>query len=61
MSHSKQKHQEETNAVAAIKKNYKFFFKYVKKHTKIKATIGPLTDANGETIAKTKDLCEVLR
>lgn len=61
MSHSKQKHQEETNAVAAMKKNYKYFFKYVKKHAKIKATIGPLTDAIGETIAKTEDICELLR
>ena len=37
----------ETRAIAAIKKNPKYFYKFVKTNSKIRAGIGPLQDEEG--------------
>ena len=37
----------ETRAIAAIKNNPKYFFKFVKNNSKIRAGIGPLQDEEG--------------
>ena len=37
----------ETRAIAAIKNNPKYFYKFVKNNSKIRAGIGPLRDEEG--------------
>ena len=37
----------ETRAIAAIKNNPKYFYKFVKNNSKIRAGIGPLQDEEG--------------
>ena len=46
-SHRLEKRYSEGKAVEAIAINPKFFYKYAKKHTSIKARVGPLIDEGG--------------
>jgi len=42
--------QEEEKAIAAIKENPKFFYKYAAKYSKTKSHIGPLIDEQGQGV-----------
>ena len=44
----------ETRAIAAIKNNPKYFYKFAKKTSKIRAGIGPLQDEEGNLNQATK-------
>ena len=50
----------EGKAVDAIKTNPKYFFSYVKKKSKIKSKIGPLTNTEGNLTNKNKEMAEIL-
>jgi len=39
--------QQEENAIAAIKENPKFFYKYAAKYSKTKSNVGPLINEQG--------------
>ena len=42
-----ERNQREMRAIAAIKNNPKYFYKFVKNNSKIRAEIGPLQDQGG--------------
>ena len=55
MSINTEKNLRETRAIAAIKKNPKYFYKFVKKkNSTIRAGIGPLQDEEGNLEANNK-------
>jgi len=60
-SHHNQRLNEETLAVSAIRSNPKYFYKYVKSKSKIKASIGPLTNDDGSIIADPLSICEAFK
>ncbi|KAK4319404.1 hypothetical protein Pmani_009655 [Petrolisthes manimaculis] len=60
-SHRNERARDETSAVKAIQKNYKYFFKYVKKQATVKAAIGPLVATDGEVISDPQQICQTLR
>ena len=47
ISISIERNRRETRAIAAIKNNPKYFYKFVKNNSKIRAGIGPLQDEEG--------------
>ena len=51
----------ERAAVAAIKKNPKYFYKYVKNKSRIKARIGPLKNEHGTEISDPTDVANLLK
>ena len=50
----------ETRAIAAIKNNPKYFYKFVKNNSKIRAGIGPLQDEEGNLEPSNKKMSELL-
>ncbi|KAK4325457.1 hypothetical protein Pmani_003908 [Petrolisthes manimaculis] len=60
-SHRNERARDETSAVKTIQKNYKYFFKYVKKQATVKASTGPLVAADGEVISDPQQICQTLR
>ena len=50
----------ETRAIAAIKNNPKYFYKFIKNNSKIKAGIGPLHDEEGNLEPSNKKMSELL-
>ena len=50
----------ETRAIAAIKKTPKYFYKFVKNNSKIRAGIGPLQDEEGNLEPSNKKMSELL-
>ena len=50
----------ETRAIAAIKKNPKYFYKFVKNNSTIRAGIGPLQDEEGNLVLSNKKMSELL-
>ena len=50
----------ETSAIAAIKENPKYFYKFVKNNSTIRAGIGPLHDKEGNMEPSTKKMSELL-
>ena len=59
LSHEKELKNEEEKAVAAIKRNPKYFYKYVKSKTHTRSPVGPLKRGN-ELVTENKDMCELL-
>ena len=47
MSINTEKNLSKERAIAAIKKNPKFFYKFVKNNSRIRVRIGPLQDEEG--------------
>ena len=60
-SHVKEKKLMEGRAVEAIRVNPKYFYKYAKKHSSVRANIGPLINAVGEVVGEPYDMAELLR
>ena len=50
----------ETRAIAAIKNNPKYFYKFVKNNSKIRAGIGHLQDEEGNVEPSNKNMSELL-
>ena len=50
----------ETRAIAAIKNNPKYFYKFVKNNSKIRAGIGPLQDEEGNLEPSNKKMSKLL-
>jgi hypothetical protein len=50
----------EHKAVSAIKKNIKYFFSYAKKFSKLKCGIGPLVDADKNTVTCAREMADML-
>ena len=50
----------ETRAIAAIKNNPKYFYKFGKKNSKIRAGIGPLQDEEGNLEPRNKKMSELV-
>ncbi|KAK3855839.1 hypothetical protein Pcinc_037789 [Petrolisthes cinctipes] len=59
-SHEREKNYAELRAVEAIKRNPKFFYKYVREKAKIRSFIGRLK-VNEELVGDTGRVCEILR
>ena len=59
-SYQNQLSYEETKAVGAIKTNCKYFYAYAQKHNKLKSSIGPLVDPDGNYITNPKKLANML-
>ena len=59
-SHMEEEKSEESAAVASIKKNCKYFFKYVERKGKIRTSIGPLLVGDRLT-SDPAEICEELR
>ena len=55
-----EKNLRETRAIAAIKNNPKYFYKFVKNNSKITAGIGPLQDEEGNLEPSNKNMSELL-
>ena len=53
--------QEEEKAIAAIKENPKFFYKYAAKHNKTKSNVGPLINKEGQSIHDPKEIADKLK
>ena len=60
-SHRLERSHNEKKAVEAIGKNSKYFYKYAKRHSSIKAKVGPMLDASGNPVTEARDMAEVLR
>ena len=60
MSINTEINQRETRAIAAIKNNPKYFNKFVKNNSKIRAGIGPLQDEEGNLEPSNKKMSELL-
>ena len=60
-SHIESRLNEENKAIASIKKNSKYFFTYAKRYSKAPASIGPLTNSQGNLTTDPKEICELLR
>ena len=58
--YTQERNHNEENAVSAIKNNYKHFFSYANKFSKIKQGIGPLTGPNSEQVSCPKRMAEIL-
>ena len=50
----------ETRVIAAIKNNPKYFYKFLKNNSKIRAGIGPLLDEEGNLEPSDKKMSELL-
>ena len=59
-SYSDERSAAEHRAVAAIKKNSKYFYSYVKKYSKVSTGVGPLVDDSGKLISNPKEMAEIL-
>ena len=59
-SHLEEEKTEESAAVASIKLNYKYFFKYAQKKGQVRTTIGPLLVGDRLT-SDPEEMCEELR
>ncbi|KAK4313514.1 hypothetical protein Pmani_015149 [Petrolisthes manimaculis] len=59
-SHEREKNYAEQRAVEAIKRNPKFFYKYVREKAKVRSTIGPLK-VDDYLVGDTGRVCEILR
>ena len=60
-SYKQSRIKKETEAIDKMKSNPKFFFSYASKFSKSKNKIGPLIDAEGETIKDPHEMAEILR
>ena len=60
LSINREKNLRETRAIAAIKNNPKYFYKFVKSNSKIRAGIGPLHDKEGNLEPSNKKMSELL-
>ncbi|KAK3877454.1 hypothetical protein Pcinc_017835 [Petrolisthes cinctipes] len=60
LSHENERKYAEMKAVEAVKRNPKFFYKYVKEKAKIRSPIGPLK-LDGELVDDTERICAALR
>jgi hypothetical protein len=58
--YTQERNHNEESAVSAIKKNYKHFFAYANKFSKIKQGIGPLIGSNAEQVTCPKKMSEIL-
>ncbi len=59
-SHVQEKYQEESRAVDLIKSNSNYFFKYAKKYSHTKTSIGPLLDRDGALTNDVPTMCNLL-
>ncbi len=59
-SHAEEKSQEESRAAELIKSNSNYFFKYAKKYSHSKSSIGPLMDADGTLTNDVPKMCNLL-
>ena len=59
-SHLEEERMEESAAVASIKQNYKYFFKYVKRKGEVRTSIGPLL-VGDKLSSDPAEICEELR
>lgn len=60
-SHSAEKNSEEALAIAKIKSDPNYFFKYAKKHSVCKTEIGPLLNKQSQSLTNEKsDMCKLL-
>ena len=48
-------------AIKAIKQNFKYFFSYAKKFSKIKSKVGPLLRDNGDYTSDSKEMVDLLQ
>ena len=60
-SHVNEKKLMEGKAIEAIQVNPKYFYKYAKKHSSVRANIGPLVNAIGEAVGEMYYMAELLR
>ena len=51
---------QEQKALAAIKRNPKYFFTYVKKFSKTKPSIGPLFNSHKKYVTESAEMAELL-
>ena len=58
-SYRSQQAYDENKAVGAIATNSKYFFSYAQKRSKLRSTIGPLVDPNGDYITNPKKLANM--
>lgn len=58
-SYRSQNAYDENKAVDAISNNSKYFFAYAKKHNKLRSTIGPLVDLDGDYITNPRKLANM--
>ena len=59
-SYEEERHQQERQAVDKIRTNPKFFYRYVKRFSRTKSTIGPLLSDDGKCITDSKQMAEIL-
>ena len=60
-SHSAERRHCEEKAVGAISTNPKYFYKYARKHSNIRARVGPLLDSEGRACSAADAVAELLR
>ena len=59
-SHSNERIHNETTAVAKIKDDPNYFYRYAKKFSIVKSDIGPLLDSSGNLTSDKKIICKLL-
>ena len=59
-SYQSQLSYEESKAVGAIKTNSKYFYAYAQRHNKLKSSIGPLLNPDGNYITNPKKIADML-
>ena len=60
-SHEREDLDEERVAVSRIKDDARYFYKFAKKKSTMKSTIGPLKKLNGELTSEPKEMAELLQ
>ena len=59
--YKKRRENQENDALTKIKSNPKFFYSYAKRFSKLKTTIGPFIDGNGEVVNDSFEMAEMLK
>ena len=60
-SHNNERLHNEQQAITRIKSDSKFFFQYASKQSKLKKSVGPLTNKQGNLTHNTDDICDILQ
>ena len=60
-SHNNERLHNEQQATSWIKSDSKFFFQYASKQSKLKKSIGPLTNKPGDLTHDNSDICDILQ
>ena len=56
-----QRKTQEDKAVKIIKENPRYFYSYAKRYNKVKSSVGPLTDENGDLVNDPKTMGDLLQ